>query len=336
MRRPRLRGLIPLTLYRTDGNEVVVAWGSPTCAIKEVPMFAWAMREAEEAATTDLGTLLEYAENFDEKKFVGAILHVSRCGSTALANAFKAAPHTLVLSEPNVFCALVREREWSGAPVADDQRQTLVKGFLAAVLKEYPSSSIVVKCSSVSTITLDQTLRYMPRVPWCFLSRSPADVIASLERTPGMWLRTQEIRERLLTRIGKRSASVTDEERSRDLYAFLLERFYLAAIEWANDNTLFLDYASFGLDTVCDVVARILKRAVDETTRAAIAISLQFYSKAIFPTPFVAAKQIDTATGYPQLDQAYERYRAFIKTFRDGRVSSATEPSRSFAQASNL
>jgi hypothetical protein len=315
-RRPRLRGLIPVALYRSELGEMVVGWGSPTQPIKETPMFGWATRNAEEEVTTDLGMLVEYAENFDESKFAGAILHVSRCGSTALANAFKAVPHTLVLSEPDVFSQLIRETRCGGAAVRNDQRRTLVNGFLAAVLKEHPASSIVVKCSSVSTISLDETLRYMPSVPWCFVSRSPADVIASLERTPGMWLRTQETRERVLRRIGRQSSHTADEDRSRDLYAFLLERFYLSAMAHADENAMFLDYADFSLDSVCSVVEALLKQPIDRDTRDAIAKSLQFYSKAVVPTPFVAAKPQDVATGYPDLDAAYGRYRAFIAASR--------------------
>jgi hypothetical protein len=308
-------------LYRRESSDVVVGWGSPTRPIKETPMFGWATKNAEEEITTDLDVLVEYAESFDESKFSGAILHVSRCGSTALANAFKAIPHTLVLSEPDVFSQLIRETRWGGAAVPDDQRQTLVKGFLAAVLKEHPANSIIVKCSSISTITLEQTLSYMPKVPWCFVSRSPADVMASLERSPGMWLRTQEIRDRLLRRIGRESSHIAEAERSRDLYAFLLERFFLAAMQYADEDAIFIDYAQFGLDAVCDVVMHFLKRQVDGNARKAIAESLRFYSKAVVPTPFVATRPSAAPTGYPNLDSAYARYRAFIAAFEPHRAN---------------
>ena len=264
-------------------------------------MFGWVIRGAEEAATTDLATLFEYADNFDDSKFVGAILHVSRCGSTALANAFKAVPMTLVLSEPHLFSRLVRHEEWGGAPVNEDDRKTLVKGFLGAVLKEYPSSNIVVKCTSASTITLEQTLRYMPSVRWCFLSRNPADVIASLEKEPGMWLRTQPIRERILLQIGGASLHTSDAERSRNLYALLLERFLLDAMKYASADTTFLDYADFSLDTVCAIISTFLGRSLDKSAVDAIAASLELYSKAVGPRPFVQESSLPAATDYPSL-----------------------------------
>jgi len=321
----RLRGLIPIAFYRGEA-ETQVGWGKPL-AIREMPMMGWATRRAEELVTTDLGVLFDYAENFDDAKFVGAIIHVSRCGSTALANAFKAIPDTLVLSEPDILCHLIRERAWGGADIPDHYRRDLVRGFLGAVVKENPATNVVVKCSSASTITLDQTLRYLPRVPWCFLSRAPADVIASLESTPGMWLRTQAVRERILLSIGRQSAHTSDAERSRDLYAFLLERFYVAAMEAANSDATFIDYSTFGLDTVCAFMGQTLRRAVDDAARGAIATSLQLYSKAVVRRPFVPPESIARRTGYHELDAVYDEYLRFIGEFtarRSGAASFAT------------
>ncbi len=323
----RLRGLIPIAFYR-GATEIQVGWGKPLL-IREMPMMGWATRGSEELVTTDLGVLFEYAETFDDAKFVGAIIHVSRCGSTALANAFKAVPDTLVLSEPDILCQLVRERAWRGADVPDDQRRELVRGFLGAVVKENSATNVVVKCSSMSTITLDQTLRYLPRVPWCFLSRAPADVIASLERIPGMWLKTQAVRDRILLMIGRESTHTSDAERSRDLYAFLLERFYVAAMEHANGDATFIDYSSFGLDTVCEVIGQTLRRSLDDSTREAIATSLQIYSKAVVRKPFVPSESIERRTGYLELDAVYDRYLRFIEDFAARRCfASVVKPSR--------
>lgn len=315
----RLRGLIPISLYRGESNELLVGWGK-SLSVREMPMLGWAIRDSEEVVTTPLDVLFDYAANFDDSKFVAAIIHVSRCGSTALANAFKAIPDILVLSEPSIFCHLIREAGWNGVPVDDDQRSTLVRGFLGAMLKENPASSIVVKCSSVSTITLDQTLRYMPRVPWCFLSRTPADVIASLEASPGMWLRTRAIRERTMRQIGRVSPHVDDAQRSRDLYAFLLEHFYLAAMKHADDYTTFLDYSDFNIDTVCRVIEQSLHRAVVSSMRQAIAASLQVYSKGIRPKPFIPPNAPARPSGYPELDAVYEEFRAFAKSFNARRL----------------
>jgi hypothetical protein len=202
----------------------------------------------------------------------------------------KAIPDILVLSEPAIFGRLIREARWSGVPVHDEQRSALVRGFLGAMLKENPASNIVVKCSSVSTITLDQTLRYMPPVPWCFLSRTPADVIASLQASPGMWLRTPAVREHTMRQIGRDSPRSGHAERSRDLYAYLLEHFYLAVMKRANEYATFLDYSDFNIDNVCEVVAQTLHRAVDSSMRQAISASLQVYSKGVTPRPFCQPK----------------------------------------------
>jgi hypothetical protein len=315
----RLRGLIPISLYRAESNELRVGWGK-SLSVRDIPMLGWAIRDSEEVVTTTLDVLFDYAENFDDSKFVAAIIHVSRCGSTALANAFKAIPDILVLSEPSIFCHLIREAGWSGVPVDDEQRSTLVRGFLGAMLKENPASNIVVKCSSVSTITLDQTLRYMPSVPWCFLSRTPADVIASLQASPGMWLRTPAVREHIMRQIGRDSPHSGHAERSRDLYAYLLEHFYLAVMKHANEYTTFLDYSDFNIDNVCEVVEQTLHRAVDSSMRQAISASLQVYSKGVTRRPFSQPKALARPSGYPELDAVYERYRAFAKSFYPRRL----------------
>jgi hypothetical protein len=131
-----------------------------------------------------------------------------------------------------------------------------------------------------------------------------------------------------MRQIGRQSSHTSEADRSRDLYAFLLERFYLAAMKYADDYTTFLDYSEFGIETVSELVGRTLHRTVDTSMRQAISRSLQSYSKAVSHKPFVPKQSTGGSCGYPDLDLIYERYRDFIKEFGSRRAESQVSLAR--------
>jgi hypothetical protein len=106
----------------------------------------------------------------------GLVLHISRCGSTLVCRMLGAVPGTKVLAEP-VPCDQVL-RSAADAPT----RARRLRAMLAAL----GADGAVVKLDAWSVRERPVVREALPGVPWVFLYRDPAEVIASHARLPGM------------------------------------------------------------------------------------------------------------------------------------------------------
>lgn len=116
----------------------------------------------------------------------GFIFHMSRVGSTLLANALRALPSSLVIVEPRPLNQLLvspfrhsRPADWS----------TWLAGLLAVLgqPRRPDQKHYFVKFSSHNVLQLDLIRRIFPEVPWLFLYRDPVDVMVSNLERPARW-----------------------------------------------------------------------------------------------------------------------------------------------------
>lgn len=111
----------------------------------------------------------------------GFILHMSRCGSTMIAQTLKAWPGTRVVSEPGVFDTALMT-----ALAGGDPGWLAVRGVLAALRQ--PASAdqrVVVKLDAWHALALTQLRTLLPGVPWLFAYRDPLEVLVSHARESG-------------------------------------------------------------------------------------------------------------------------------------------------------
>ncbi len=312
-----LRGFIPASIRRHNG-QLQVEWKRSFDTLPSLPMYDWALR-AVDARCTRLDILEEYAQDFDDEKLRAIIFHVARCGSTALANAFRSVGRTLVISESTALSQIVRTDNASLLALSVPQRATLARGFLAAVLKEYPAAFIALKMPSIVSWSVQSALDVLPAAPWCFLSRRPTDVIASLDRNGSQLLSNPQRARTLLYKL-------TGIPAARDLaprliVAHLLTRYLQTASSAASDGAIFLDYEHFTVDRVSTIVHSLLGVRPDQATRDAIATSLSVYSKSPVPRLFVPPPMSEPGvTGIDALDDAYEAYRVVAARYSIDRV----------------
>ena len=135
--------------------------------------------------TTDLDTVLRTAAASAPVRPSGLIFHVSRCGSTLLANALRTAEGVSVVSEPlaanHLFypshgetSAYLKAR-WDGR-----RRQALEAMFsLFARYKTGEPEKLLVKLPSICTLGIEAARKWWPEVPFLMIVRDPVEVIVA-------------------------------------------------------------------------------------------------------------------------------------------------------------
>ena len=108
----------------------------------------------------------------------GFIFHMSRCGSTLVAQMLAALPQNIVISEAPPIDAVLRP-QLRGA--TEEQRIAWLRGILSAFgqRRNGDEKQFFVKFDSWHTFDLPLVRRAFPEVPWIFLYRDPLEVMAS-------------------------------------------------------------------------------------------------------------------------------------------------------------
>jgi hypothetical protein len=126
---------------------------------------------------TSLAALEAVAARIGPARPAGLVLHTSRCGSTLVCRMLGAVPGTLALSEP-VPC----DEALRAAGASEATRARWLRWLLAAL----GADGAVVKLDAWSIRERGVLREALPGVPWIFLYRDPAEVLASQAHMPGM------------------------------------------------------------------------------------------------------------------------------------------------------
>lgn len=115
----------------------------------------------------------------------GLIFHLSRCGSTLVAQMLSALPGVVVASEPAPFdWVLQYARMASDQPI--EQRLALIRAMAAALgRRAEPGSGFVIKLDCWHTQAMPLLMQAFPRTPWIFLYRDPIEIMVSQFRQRG-------------------------------------------------------------------------------------------------------------------------------------------------------
>lgn len=138
---------------------------------------------------TGLEVLPERADSHPGLPLRGLVFHMSRCGSTLIAQALAALRDTVVLSEPAAFDTLL---QWLiASPSFDPGRSSaLLRGLLSALgqPRRPEDRRLFVKTDCWHIRHIDRILSAFPGVPWVFLYRDPREVLVSQARMPGIFV----------------------------------------------------------------------------------------------------------------------------------------------------
>ena len=117
------------------------------------------------------------------------IFHVSRCGSTLLAQMLAALPQHTVLAEPPLADEIIRLPRRRPATTEAEQIAWL-RGAIAALARPHAATSrrVFVKLDCWHLFAWPLVRAAFPRTPLLFLHRHPVEVLASLNRRPSLTL----------------------------------------------------------------------------------------------------------------------------------------------------
>ena len=143
---------------------------------------------------TPIESLEAFVDHPSSLRPSGFVFHLSRCGSTLLAQMLAALPESVVISEaPPIDQVLtVHQRD---PRVTHGQRLAWVRGMIAALgqRRRGDERHYIVKFDSWHTLELPLLREAFPEVPWVFLYRDPVEVLVSQQRMRGIQMLPQVI-----------------------------------------------------------------------------------------------------------------------------------------------
>ena len=166
----------------------------------------------------------------------GFIFHMSRCGSTLVAQMLAALPANIVISEAPPIDSII------SATVYDDDRSRWLKWMIGVLGRKRSDNetNYFLKLDSWNILELDLIRRTFPDVPCIFLYRNPVEVIASHMRQRGLQMVPGGTMNSLLPDINLTQAL---EMSAEEYCARMLARFCTSALESARDeNVLLVNY----------------------------------------------------------------------------------------------
>ncbi|GGE38633.1 hypothetical protein EV200_10724 [Pedobacter psychrotolerans] len=254
-------------------------------------------------SVSDLNFMLEASENIEAVPLKGLIFHVSRCGSTLLSQVLSTAEENIVYAEAPLIDQILRAHE---NDISFDTEK--VKLYLKSAVKllgqkrntEYQNMFIKLDSWHIHHYSILRAC--YPDIPFFFISREPAAVIASHQRRPGIHMVPGLVDANLL------NVPYRDEFNAHSgLYtAEVLREFYikLSAI-WQEKHELnyFFDYGS-GVEKMVDHFFKSINLPLPMNTR--ITERLTRHSK--YPDQlFQPEKPVDKVS-YPEVEKAYATF----------------------------
>lgn len=110
----------------------------------------------------------------------GFIFHLSRCGSTLIAQMLAATPENRVLSEPDPVDTVLRAH-FRQADLTETQQVQWLQWLVGALAwrREPAEKNLFIKFDCWHALFLPLIQRAFPEVPWVFVYREPLEVMAS-------------------------------------------------------------------------------------------------------------------------------------------------------------
>lgn len=116
----------------------------------------------------------------------GLVFHMSRCGSTLVAQLLAALPRHIVLSEAGPVDTVLRAHQRLPG-VTEEQRIAWLRAVVGALgqRRHAEEQAVFLKLDAWHVLELPLLQRAFPGVPWCFLYREPVEVLASHQNHRG-------------------------------------------------------------------------------------------------------------------------------------------------------
>jgi hypothetical protein len=219
---------------------------------------------------TPLTELLIISDVVDRVKPTGFIYHMSRCGSTLLANMFRQLDKNIVHYEPllpfKILELLNRDNE--------EYVFEVLKGAIDILGRKRfgNEENMVVKFSSGTTYFLPAILKVFPKVPRIYMYRDPVEVLVSnLENAAQPWIYDYHL-------TGQSKSQMLEDNSPLENCAYALAAKSEAFLRTYDDKCLIVEYEQIGRAllerVICHFNMSFSSAEVDEMMKA-----MDYYSK---------------------------------------------------------
>jgi hypothetical protein len=187
----KLDGWIPYRIYWASA-QAMVEW----CYLGERrftdPFFQMTLQTAMSHPAnilfrrqTPIDVMREWYESRPGIAPTGIIFHLSRCGSTLLAQMLASLPQTIVLSEPEPLEPLLRPQLMTPRP-AGEQKVDWLRWLLGALGQPRAGGEkyLFLKTEPLNLLSLADFEQAFPGIRCIFLYRDPVEVLVSLVQQP--------------------------------------------------------------------------------------------------------------------------------------------------------
>lgn len=220
-------------------------------------------------ARTRLGDIAADTARAPALPVAGVVLHLSRCGSTLVAQVLDALPRLLVLSEPGAVDAALRLAA-AAHPLPDRSvvGPAHVRGVIDALARARHAdhAACVLKLDAWAVIDLPVLRAALPGVPWVFVHRDGAAVLASHHLSRGAHVLPGVMPSPWPTWDPGLPPGLDPDEHA----ARVLAAIGRAALDHAGPDGLFVDHADLP-GAVADVIAPHFGLTIDAADRTAMA-----------------------------------------------------------------
>ena len=230
----------------------------------------------------------------------GIVFHMSRCGSTLVAQMLAALPHHIVASEAAPIDVMAQWCTTSGAP--PELQVAALRAIVAAIGRNRSGTSrrYFLKLDSWAILALPLFRAAFPNTPWIFLYRQPEEVMVSHLRMPGMHFAAGQVPALSALDAGHNGAI---EERG----AAVLAQYLDCAVEQMSlGGGMLVNYSELPI-AMEDRIPRHFGFMPDADERAAMAAASRRDSKAP-GLAFVDDRQRKRAAVTPAIAGAVARY----------------------------
>jgi hypothetical protein len=265
------RGWLPVDLRHDPRPQIVteasLRWVEFGSTPLSEPFFDHTVNKLRQAVPpareirTDVETMLRASANLRQVTPAGIIFHISRCGSTLIANGLRASESVLVASESQPITHLLIPESPSIGPYLTarwNQTRRKMLDSIFSLLAHYRTGDpepLVIKMTSINTLCMSVVRSYWPDVPCLVVVRDPVEVIvASLQG--GGWMSLKNFPERSRELFGwDDSAAASDQMAPEEYCARVLGSFCQSAAGLLNDKTKVLDYEDLNQNRLHDIAA---------------------------------------------------------------------------------
>jgi hypothetical protein len=313
-----LKDWIPFRLNLRDSDSILCQWRYVSDKTFTEPFFQDSTSKCaiyEEnrkmyKPNTQLSGLIDFADKVPSIEPTAFIFHVSRCGSTLLAQLLSLNPQNIVISEAPILDEVMREIAFSKFRIPEEEINASIRAVIKFLGKKRrgDETHLFVKLDSWHIFYYDKLRALYPDTPFIFSYRRPDEVIRSQLKSPGMHVAPGVIQPALF---GFELNDILFLE--KEVYiSKVLEKYFenYLKIIGTDKKSIFVNYAE-GILAILDKIASFLKLDIEEAIRAKMIERTKFHSKS--PGSFFEEKPLtDEVPAYQQ--KVFELYEVLVNS----------------------